>query len=692
MAIGYPISDVSIQSAVAATVYDIAILASVSTASRLADEKSFPYFTRIGADAAEQTVAVKDAILYYNSINGGGWTNVGIISTINEITTDFAETFSAVAGPEIDVVTYQQFLFGTEDLSVELNELKNSGARVFLGMIFGEWERFAELANEFGLMGEGYVWFVPPQTVGVPFSAPSEVSRGILGVNDFFPKTSPFTECFTKAWGSADPTKYTLAGNGGIPPPTLTYRAFDTVMIAAIAIDKVDKMGLLESGERVPAQTWNDVMRNITFDGLSGFIEFKPNGDRIGTHSILYYQPETGWTISAVWSAEDGYEVITDVVWADNTTNVPDLDIRDPFKYWSCHNKEEKYDPSGKRVTLHTPDSSDVDDIDIDYHCDNFIDCQNLSDESYDCSSNYTILFIVFGIITGLLICISLILLIFVCIFGCILKYRRVRVASPFFLIVILLSMIVGYSSIYAWFGKPHPVACAFQPWLLGLPVISMIAALTVKNFRIWRIFKFPMEKLRISDLELLVLWSIVMIPGILIVILWTIISTPTAKMEERDGEDHYVCTTGGFTGEPGGLVFFFIFVGYSAIVLVFGAIISILSRKAPSQFNESKLMTISIYNLGFLSVVIIPVFLVVQPFNPFIAWILRTCAILYAFTATMVLQFLPQLVGIFIIDKGRNVKKFKSKLSKPSQSSGTTGIASKTGNSDSTLADSLQT
>ena len=607
--------------------------------------------------------------MHYNEINGGGWTNVGIISTINEITTDFAETFSAIAAPDIDIVTYQQFLFGDEDLSVELQELKNSGARVFLGLIFGEWERFAALANEYELLGDGYVWFVPPQTMQIPFSKPSEISRGILGVSDFFPKTSPFTDCFNAAWGSADPKKYPLAGNGG-KPPSLTYRAFDTVMVAAIAIDMVDKMGLLESGERIPAQTWNNVIRNITFDGISGFIKFKPNGDRIGTHSISYYQPETGWTMSALWSAENGYEPVQDIIWADNTTDVPDLDIREPFHYWSCHDKKMKYDPTGKGVSLHSPDGSDVDNIDSDYYCDRFIDCQNLSDESNDCDSNYTILFIVFGIVTGLLICIAFILFMYVCIFGCILKYRRVRVASPFFLIVVLLSMIVGYSSIYAWFGKPHPVACAFQPWLLGLPVISMIGALTVKNFRIWRIFKFPMKKLRISDLELLVLWLIVMIPAILIVLLWTIISTPTASMEKRHGEDHYVCSTGGFTGEPGGYIFFSIFVAYSAFVLGIGAVISFLSRKAPSQFNESQLMTISIYNLGFLSVVIIPVFLVVQPYNPFIAWILRTCAILYAFTATMILQFLPQLIGIFLIDKGRNVKVFKSKL--PQHSSGT--------------------
>merc|ERR1712063_209788 len=101
-----------------------------------------------------------------------------------------------------------------------------------------------------------------------------------------------------------------------------------------------------------------------------------------------------------------------------------------------------------------------------------------------------------------------------------------------------------------------------------GLSSISMIAALTVKNFRLYRIFRFPWAKIRIHDLELMLYWSLTMIPGVILLILWTIISTPTAKMKERDGEDHYICATGGFTGEPGGLIFFFLFVAYGAIVL----------------------------------------------------------------------------------------------------------------------------
>merc|ERR1712137_1253490 len=163
---------------------------------------------------------------------------------------------------------------------------------------------------------------------------------------------------------------------------------------------------------------------------------------------------------------------------------------------------------------------------------------------------------------------------------------------------------------------------------------------------------------------HLFVLWVSLMIPAIFTVVLWTIISTPTAAMKERQDGDHYICTTGGFTGEPGGIIFFSIFVVYGAIVLIIGAVISFLSRNVPSGYNESKLLTISIYNLGFLAVVIIPVFLVVNPFNPFLAWILRTIAILYAFTATLILQFAPPIIGIVIIDKFSNVKTFKSAMS----------------------------
>jgi len=198
-----------------------------------------------------------------------------------------------------------------------------------------------------------------------------------------------------------------------------------------------------------------------------------------------------------------------------------------------------------------------VDDIDEDYVCDHFIDCWNLSDESHDCEGNYTALFIVFGIITGLLILSTCCLIPFVIVFGFIKKRRRVKASSPFFLLVIILSCLLGFVSEFAWYGKPHPVACGFRPWLLGLAVVSMISALSAKTWRLWRIFRSAHVTERISDLQLMILYLLMVLPALVILIVWTIVSTPTADVERRHDADHYVCTTGGFTGKPGGVIFF---------------------------------------------------------------------------------------------------------------------------------------
>ena len=658
--IGYGSSTIAEQAGFAGTVYNVAQLSNTATSADLSNNDKYPYFSRLTPPASDYVEAIKASLLYYNE-NNIGWDYVAMLAESIPFTLSLAESFINIVGNEIEIATYQQFLADEEDFTIELTEAKGSGARVFLGFVTNAiYDRLLRKANDFGLIGENYVWYVQFTVTESTFSTPNELSRGAIGSTIFVPE-SITRDIFLDLWRNADLEKYPSAGDS--IPSAFQYLSFDFMLTAANAVDFFAKQNLLFD-RNITALEWTDDIRTTTFEGASGPVEFDSNGDRISVLELVYYSPETNsWNRTAKWSAKDGFTYLHDVIWFSNTTDIPDLDIREPFNYWSCKEKDEFTDKTGKTIQLHTPDSdNDIDDIDIHYHCDKFIDCENLSDESSNgCANNYMALFIVFGIITGILILISIVLIVFVIIFGICLQYRRLKKTSPFFLIIILLSVIVGYSSIFAWFGKPHPVACAFQPWLLGLSVVSLVTALTVKNFRLWRIFRFPMKRTKVTDFELLILWCIIMFPAIIILILWSIISTPTAEMRERDGYDHYICVTGGISGEPGGYIFFGIFTGYCALVLLIGALISILARHVPSQFNESKILTISIYNLGFLACVIIPVFLAVQPFNPFIAWILRTVAILYAFTATLVIQFLPMLFHVIIIDKCRNDKTFKS-------------------------------
>merc|ERR1711862_285846 len=246
-------------------------------------------------------------------------------------------------------------------------------------------------------------------------------------------------------------------------------------------------------------------------------------------------------------------------------------------------------------------------------------------------------------------------MLFFVVFFGYIIPRMRVKLSSPPFLIIITVSILVGFCSVYAWFGQPNKVGCGFQPWLLGLAVNSMVAALCAKNLRIYRIFNAPLKRTTMRDYEVLAVWLIMMAPSIFILFLWTLISTPTAELTvQDDGDKHWVCETGGFTGPPGGLIFFSIFVAYTLIILVLGAVVSFLTRNVPSKFNESRLIAISIYNLVFLGVIVIPVFFVLENFNAFAAWIIRTIAIIYGFSTTLCL-ILSLKFGVLLRIKGKN-------------------------------------
>lgn len=127
-----------------------------------------------------------------------------------------------------------------------------------------------------------------------------------------------------------------------------------------------------------------------------------------------------------------------------------------------------------KTINLETPDGDDVNYIKGDYECDQFIDCANMSDEGYHCTPSFIIAFIIVGIITGILILVSCLLIPVVLVFGICVRRHRIFLSGTVFLIILVFSSLLGFISTYAWYGKPHPVACNFQLWLFGLSTTSL--------------------------------------------------------------------------------------------------------------------------------------------------------------------------------------------------------------------------
>ena len=669
---GNPVSNVLAATGIAGPVYDVAHLSAVAITPVLNDKNNYPYVSRLVPEASVSMIANHAFIEYYGS-QSEGWNKAAVICTTDVYGVSLSDKFieeSKTYG--VTIAAFQQVLPDQTIFTQELQEVQNSGARIILFLGFETHFRpLIEQAEEFELIGDKYVWivaegvvatsvYIDTSTGNVDFETARRM-QGEIGTVGDQAQSGPPWDRFVAHWQSIDPSIVPNAGPGTLPDVFSTW-FYDLGYLIGLSVNEAQKRGYLDENQSgyPTASQWNEIILESDFFGASGNVSFTDIGNRTPVLAIRnFISEELNWQKIGTWDPDNNFipESDVDVIWFDNTTNIPDLDVREPYYYWSCHDGKKKLDPNGKSVTLHTPDSSDVDEIDLDYECDTFIDCKNLSDENNDCSSNYTLIFIIFGILTGILIFILFIFLIFTIVFGFIFERIRVRACSPTFLLIIITSGFFGYVSVFAWFGKAHPVACAFQPWLLGLGAVGMISALCAKTFRVWRIFALPFKKMEIRDWELLIFWFIMIIPAFIILLIWTIVSTPTADIKEIQNDDHYVCTTGGFTGEPGGIVFFFIIVSYEAFLLLFAIFLTIVTRNVPSMFNESKLLAISIYNLCFLSVVVIPVYFVVISINPFAAWIIRTCAILYAFTATLWLQFIPRMIGVIIIDRCKKVR-----------------------------------
>eukprot|EP00012_Vannella_robusta_P006619 CAMPEP_0206197558 /NCGR_PEP_ID=MMETSP0166-20121206/9121_1 /ASSEMBLY_ACC=CAM_ASM_000260 /TAXON_ID=95228 /ORGANISM="Vannella robusta, Strain DIVA3 518/3/11/1/6" /LENGTH=1037 /DNA_ID=CAMNT_0053615259 /DNA_START=260 /DNA_END=3371 /DNA_ORIENTATION=- len=636
----------------------------------LSSSDDYPFFARVIPPFASEGIAISDLIMNY------GWENVAVIFTADDYGTGTTAAFRSNLSDDMKV-TIAQFTPGDTSLDPQMEVLRNSLARIIV-MLPGSVEDARTILKEayrYHMIGDDFIWFGGSfvSESNLFYNSTSEetdklvkgISKGLIATKLKGAYGEPY-ENFLDLWETLNPLQFSGAGKRSIP------------LFAPYAYDATELfIRTFLTGDFISLDEFITVMANASFTGLTGPIQLNDNSDRLGIFDIVNLRDtnegDKGWVRVGTWfeaqrdSSLRGFEFDYKIRFHSGSTQVPDVEVRPAVEYWSCSDHEMKVDETGKiRLDTPGPDAENLADF---YHCDTFIDCENFSDESSDgCISNYLVLFIVFGVLTGICVLITVLFIPFVILFGIIMPRMRIRTASTVFLLIILCSIIVGFISIFAWFGQAHKVSCAFQPWLLGLSVNSMIAALFAKNTRIYRIFRSPLKRKAIPDSQVVAVWLIMILPAIFILGLWTLISTPTAILKERGDEQHWVCETGGFTGPPGGLIFFIIFVSYSGLMLLAGAIISFLARKVPSMFNESQLIAISIYNLVILSVIIIPIFFVLQDFNPFVGWIIRSIAILYGFFATLCLLFVPKIWGL-LKDGGFDPSSFVTGSPKPESS-----------------------
>ncbi|KAF9816712.1 hypothetical protein SFRURICE_018592 [Spodoptera frugiperda] len=167
---------------------------------------------------------------------------------------------------------------------------------------------------------------------------------------------------------------------------------------------------------------------------------------------------------------------------------------------------------------------------------------------------------------------------------------RVVRAASPALLRVIVLGALLIYCTTLVMYGRPTVFTCTARVWLREVGFCLTYGALMLKTWRISVIFQVRSAKaVKISDMYLLRRIGVIVGVACVLLAIRTLVAPPAVIVgRTKDDLKAYLCNTDWWDHS---------FTTLEVIFLVWGIRLCIMVRKAPSEFNESRFISMAIYN-----------------------------------------------------------------------------------------------
>ncbi|XP_020708856.2 probable G-protein coupled receptor 158 [Athalia rosae] len=224
-------------------------------------------------------------------------------------------------------------------------------------------------------------------------------------------------------------------------------------------------------------------------------------------------------------------------------------------------------------------------------------------------------------------------------------KYGRVKVvraASPVLLRVIALGAFFIYCTTIVMYPRPNVYTCTVRVWLREIGFSLTYGALMLKTWRISVIFRVRSARVvKITDMNLLKRLGIIV--GILSVFLMirTLVAPPVVIVgRTADDLKAYLCKTDWWDHT---------FTTLEVLFLVWGIRLCIVVRKAPSEFNESRFISVAIYNEFLLSVFLnVSMFFLQSSANPDLLYIIFFCHTQLTVTLLLCLIFGSKAYMVF--------------------------------------------
>jgi gamma-aminobutyric acid type B receptor len=245
---------------------------------------------------------------------------------------------------------------------------------------------------------------------------------------------------------------------------------------------------------------------------------------------------------------------------------------------------------------------------------------------------------------------------------------------------VLITGILMGFASAAVLLPKPTNELCVAFPWLLGVAFVLVYGCLFIKTWALYRVWSKAVkyQRTNLTPGYIVKCLSLGLSVEIVFLIIWTVVDPPRASnvtvvnntLERQCDTDHPT--------------FWIIFLAAKGVWLVFGAVLSILTRNIAKENNESTTIAYAIYNITLLLAIAIPLAMLLNEV-PGGRLVIEVVVIVMAFTFTMIVVFFGIWHRIILPEKVTSLSDVKhaSKHTTDSSSATKSAKSSKSSNSD---------
>ena len=228
-------------------------------------------------------------------------------------------------------------------------------------------------------------------------------------------------------------------------------------------------------------------------------------------------------------------------------------------------------------------------------------------------------------------------------------SHSMLRSNSPLFMVISLLGVMLLFAAILALVTTPSSSSCLAFSWLIQLGFTVTFAPLFAKAYRIYRIFgRRKLSVVKISNRKLFLAVTATILIDVIFLAVWHSIAPPTVAINVQSvtsaitgsvqENDYAQCTWQGTSAS-----FMGVECAFKVVALCLGVMLAFSTRQVTDRFNNSKSISLSIYNLVFALVVILPILVLIDAVGNVRVLLLLFCLTEIGFVTLGVL-FLPKL------------------------------------------------